>query len=263
MIGISQSGASPDIVGVVAAARRQGAPTIAITNDPARSWRTPPTTSIDLGAGPELAVAATKTYTGELLAIALLAAAMAARPAVARRSPRSRTALAAALEVEPDIERIVADLAARDAGAPGRRRATSTRPRASGHSSSRSSPTSSQTRTPRRTSPRPPRAGRAGLPVLALAAPGAPAADLDALLPAPRRPRRRARSSCRTAPGAVLATRPVPLPEAPPEYLAPIVSIVPGQLHAIHLPGRAALTRRRRATSKVTRTIVPSAETHR
>ncbi|HSS36896.1 MAG TPA: SIS domain-containing protein, partial [Patescibacteria group bacterium] len=35
VIGISQSGASPDIVGVVAAARDQGAPTLAITNDPA------------------------------------------------------------------------------------------------------------------------------------------------------------------------------------------------------------------------------------
>ena len=35
VIGISQSGASPDIIGVVAAARAQGAPTIAITNDPA------------------------------------------------------------------------------------------------------------------------------------------------------------------------------------------------------------------------------------
>ena len=34
MIGISQSGASPDIAAVVAVGRRQGAPTIAITNDP-------------------------------------------------------------------------------------------------------------------------------------------------------------------------------------------------------------------------------------
>src|SRR5262249_13985132 len=34
VIGISQSGASPDIVGVLAEANRQGAPTLAITNDP-------------------------------------------------------------------------------------------------------------------------------------------------------------------------------------------------------------------------------------
>jgi len=33
-IGISQSGQSPDIVGVLEEARRQGAPTIAVTNDP-------------------------------------------------------------------------------------------------------------------------------------------------------------------------------------------------------------------------------------
>ena len=70
VIGISQSGASPDIVAVIAAARRQGAPTIAITNDPASALAAAADRTIELGAGPELAVAATKTYTAELLAIA-------------------------------------------------------------------------------------------------------------------------------------------------------------------------------------------------
>jgi glucosamine--fructose-6-phosphate aminotransferase (isomerizing) len=72
VIGISQSGRSPDIVGVVAAARRQGGATIALTNDPASDLATAAAESIDLSAGPELAVAATKTYTAELLAVALL-----------------------------------------------------------------------------------------------------------------------------------------------------------------------------------------------
>ena len=40
VIGISQSGRSPDVVGVIEAARRQGAPTIAITNDPASDLAT-------------------------------------------------------------------------------------------------------------------------------------------------------------------------------------------------------------------------------
>ncbi|MDT4958970.1 MAG: hypothetical protein QOD31_2769, partial [Pseudonocardiales bacterium] len=72
VIGISQSGASPDIVAVVDAARTQGAPTIAITNEPGSALATAADRTIDLGAGPELAVAATKTYTAELLALYLL-----------------------------------------------------------------------------------------------------------------------------------------------------------------------------------------------
>ena len=43
VIGISQSGRSPDVVGVVAAARAAGAPTVAITNDAGSRSRTPPT----------------------------------------------------------------------------------------------------------------------------------------------------------------------------------------------------------------------------
>ncbi len=76
VIGISQSGASPDVVGVVDAARRQGQPTIAITNEPGSALAQAAEHVIDLAAGPERAVAATKTYTAELAAIALLVAAL-------------------------------------------------------------------------------------------------------------------------------------------------------------------------------------------
>jgi glucosamine--fructose-6-phosphate aminotransferase (isomerizing) len=76
VIGISQSGASPDVVGVVDAARRQGAPTIAITNEPGSALAGAAEHVIDLDAGPERAVAATKTYTAELVAIARLVAAI-------------------------------------------------------------------------------------------------------------------------------------------------------------------------------------------
>src|SRR5690349_1115049 len=76
VVGISQSGASPDVVAVLDAGRRQGAPTLAITNDPTSPLAQAADTTIDLGAGPELAIAATKTYTTELLAIAALSAAV-------------------------------------------------------------------------------------------------------------------------------------------------------------------------------------------
>lgn len=75
-IGISQSGQSPDVVEVIAEARRQGAPTLAITNDPASPLATEAASVIDLGAGPEISVAATKSYTAQLATVALLAAAL-------------------------------------------------------------------------------------------------------------------------------------------------------------------------------------------
>lgn len=76
VLGISQSGQSPDIVGVLAEGRRQGCPTLAITNTTASPLAQMADVVIDIGAGRETAVAATKTYTGELMAIALLSAAL-------------------------------------------------------------------------------------------------------------------------------------------------------------------------------------------
>lgn len=77
VIGISQSGKSPDIVSVVREARLQGALTIAITNQPASDLNQAAEFGINLHAGPEHSVAATKTYTTELTAIAMLSAALA------------------------------------------------------------------------------------------------------------------------------------------------------------------------------------------
>lgn len=72
VIGISQSGASPDVAGVVAAARAQGAVTIAITNEPSSLLGESARHVIELRTGPERSVAATKTYTASLGAVAAL-----------------------------------------------------------------------------------------------------------------------------------------------------------------------------------------------
>jgi glucosamine--fructose-6-phosphate aminotransferase (isomerizing) len=72
VIGISQSGQSPDVVAVLEEGRRQGRPTLAITNDPASPLAGAAEHIIQLHAGPERAVAATKTYTASLAAVALL-----------------------------------------------------------------------------------------------------------------------------------------------------------------------------------------------
>jgi glutamine---fructose-6-phosphate transaminase (isomerizing) len=70
VLAISQSGRSPDVVAVLAAARDQGRPTIAITNDPASPVAALANVVVDLDVGPERSVAATKTYTASLQALA-------------------------------------------------------------------------------------------------------------------------------------------------------------------------------------------------
>lgn len=102
VMGISQSGKSPDIVAVLAEARRQGALTAAITNVTGSDLAGEADYVVDLQAGPERSVAATKTYTGELAAIALLSATLAkdaARLADLRRVPDAVAAILAGTEM--------------------------------------------------------------------------------------------------------------------------------------------------------------------
>ncbi|MCL1601969.1 MAG: SIS domain-containing protein [Actinomycetia bacterium] len=73
VVGISQSGQSPDLLAVLTEGRRQGRPTIAITNDPESPMADIVDLVVPLKAGPERSVAATKTYTASLLAIAMIA----------------------------------------------------------------------------------------------------------------------------------------------------------------------------------------------
>jgi glutamine---fructose-6-phosphate transaminase (isomerizing) len=69
MIAVSQSGESPDLIATVQAARSAGVPVIAVTNSAASTVAGLGDVHVDLCAGPELSVAATKTYTAELLAL--------------------------------------------------------------------------------------------------------------------------------------------------------------------------------------------------
>jgi glucosamine--fructose-6-phosphate aminotransferase (isomerizing) len=76
VVGISQSGQSPDVVSVIEDAGGQGQVTVAITNDPDSPLGQAAQHVLPLHAGPERAVAATKTYTASLCAVAQLAAAL-------------------------------------------------------------------------------------------------------------------------------------------------------------------------------------------
>ena len=109
VIGLSQSGRTPDVVEYVTRARRSGAFTIAITNDPTSDLAAAAEATIPLEAGPELAVAATKTYVNTLAALALLAGHLAGDGvAVADGVRRSAAALS---EWLPVLERAAAELA--------------------------------------------------------------------------------------------------------------------------------------------------------
>ena len=80
VMGISQSGQSPDIVSVIQEGKRQGQPTLAITNDNSSPLAQAAEYVLPLHAGPEKAVAATKTYTASLATLALLSSALAEDP---------------------------------------------------------------------------------------------------------------------------------------------------------------------------------------
>jgi glutamine---fructose-6-phosphate transaminase (isomerizing) len=79
VLALSQSGQTPDVVEYVERARRGGALTVAITNEPESELAAAADAVLPLAAGPEHAIAATKTYTTQLAALALLAGFAAGR----------------------------------------------------------------------------------------------------------------------------------------------------------------------------------------
>lgn len=79
-VAVSQSGHTPEIIDVLAAMRARGARTLAVTNDADSPLAAAADHAIWLGAGAERAVPATKTFTAQLAAFALLAEAVGPVP---------------------------------------------------------------------------------------------------------------------------------------------------------------------------------------
>jgi glutamine---fructose-6-phosphate transaminase (isomerizing) len=106
VIGISQSGESTDTNAVLVDARKQGATTIGITNDPASAMAGIVEFLLPIEAGAEISVAATKTYTCQLLALYLVAYAINGGIELEhlRRIPEW---VRNVLELEEDIEALV------------------------------------------------------------------------------------------------------------------------------------------------------------
>lgn len=256
VIGISQSGESPDIVAVLEEARRQGAPSIAVTNAPSSPLAAVADHVLPLEAGPELAVAATKTYTGQLLAIGSLSAALPGPGA--EEAERDLRGVPTALESALTTEALAAAAARRLRAMPravviGRgydyatARELALKIQELTHVMAHAWSSADFEHGP-----------------LALLEPGFPVLAVvpddvagDGLLPLLRRTRDEHRAelvviSSRTD-AADLA--PIAVPVALPPWLAPIASIVPGQLLAHHLAKARGLdTERPRSISKVTLT---------
>jgi glutamine---fructose-6-phosphate transaminase (isomerizing) len=256
VIGISQSGASPDVVAVIEEGRRQGAPTLAITNDPSSALATAAETCIDLAAGPELAVAATKTYTTELLAIACLSAALSGDPADVAALAAIPEAMAGALGLEPTVESMARDQADAD------RLLVLAR----GYEYATAREWALKLKELARVFADPYSAAdfehgplallEPGVPVLATVRPGPTAVSLTTLLVRLRADFDASIAVVSDQPGALaLARWPFALAPGTPEWLGPIVSIVIGQLHALHLTRARGLDPERpRNLNKVTRT---------
>lgn len=105
VVGVSQSGGSPDLTEVLRVARASGALTVAVTNNPGSPLAQVAELSVDVAAGHERAIAATKTYAAELLALLMLVegvrAGDGALPAEERAALAALPELAAALLGDP------------------------------------------------------------------------------------------------------------------------------------------------------------------
>jgi glucosamine--fructose-6-phosphate aminotransferase (isomerizing) len=113
VLAISQAGTSPDVVEVVAEARRQGSLTVALTNHADSALAGAAEHVLDIGAGPERSIPATKTYTASLLVLAMLSAALngsSAEPLDAGLA-RVPAALRAVIDAEDEMRPLVGALA--------------------------------------------------------------------------------------------------------------------------------------------------------
>jgi glucosamine--fructose-6-phosphate aminotransferase (isomerizing) len=255
VIGISQSGASPDIVSVIEEGRRQGALTLAITNTPGSPLAEAAAQAIWLHAGEEHSVAATKTYTASLAAVAALSAALAedeARFAALEAMPAAvEQVLDGAPAILEDVERYRYMESCVVVGR-GYNYATAyeialklkelTYTLADSYSAAdfQHGPVALVEH---------------GFPVMAIVPEGAMAGEMIDLLVQMRDRETETIVLSPLQDALVLAHTPLPLPAGVPEWLSPIVAVVPGQIFALGLAEAKGLDPDHpRGLHKVTRT---------
>lgn len=104
VVGVSQSGEGTDINAVLESAKNSGAFTLAITNESDSAMARMADETLLIHAGRERSVAATKTYTGQMLHFYLLASILGDRKIDFDRIPEYTQS---ALELTPEVERLV------------------------------------------------------------------------------------------------------------------------------------------------------------
>jgi glutamine---fructose-6-phosphate transaminase (isomerizing) len=112
LVAVSQSGGSPDLVETATVARECGATVLAVTNAPGSALDEAAHLRVDVRAGVEVAVAATKSYTAELLSLWLLLDAWAGGDGTAARTLPD--VVAARLQLLPQVERLAARIGRAD-----------------------------------------------------------------------------------------------------------------------------------------------------
>ena len=234
VIGISQSGESPDVRAVLEEAARQGRPTIAITNVAESPLARAAEAVLPLEAGDERAVAATKTYLNSLGAVALLFATSTGDAEALRELERMPERVAA------QLERSFADAAALDRY--GDIQGGTVVARGINYGTSfeialkirELSGLLFEAYSAADLMHGPVAAIGAGWPVIALAPSGPALESMEAAIASLAK--RRARLIVVADSPAVLAHAETPLPLVPvPEWLSPLVAVVPGQVAALRL----------------------------
>lgn len=255
VIGISQSGQSPDICAVVADAQAAGAATIAITNEVESPLARAAGHVIALHAGPERSIAATKTYTAQLAALALLGLSLAGDEAGLAALRAVPDAVAATLALDGRMAEIAAALSDADAAV--------TISRGYNYATAWEIALKLKELTYVPTEPYsaadfqhgPIALVRAGFPVVLAAPQGATEEGLAAL--AARLRELGARLVAISDSAAILATADLParLPAGVEERFSPLTAVVAGQLFAMHLAhARGIDPERPRGLRKVTET---------
>jgi glucosamine--fructose-6-phosphate aminotransferase (isomerizing) len=235
VLGISQSGKSPDIVAVLAEAQRQHALTAAITNVIDSDLARQADFVIHLNAGVERSIAATKTYTAELAAIALLSAHLANDDSMLATLTQMPDTVTATLTIEQDIAQIAQRYRyMRDCVVIGR-----------GYNYATAFELALKLKELTYTIAEPYSSAdfmhgplalvEHGFPALVIAPSGVILPEMQNFINTLNRREAEVIAISDDPATLKLARIPLPLPQSVPEWLSPITTIIPGQLFAMHL----------------------------
>ena len=256
VVGISQSGQSPDIVTVVQEGQRQGAATLAITDDPGSPLAQAAQHVIFTDTGTERSVAATKTYTAQLMATAMISVGLREGSEGRRELDAVPGLISRALDLEPVVERAAASF----------REMTQSVVLGRGFNYATAHEWSLKLKELAYVMAAPYSSADflhgpvamldRGFPVLVVAPSGAVLPDLIPLLRELALSRGASLLVISNDPEALqLAGTPLAIPVEMPEWLSPLVAIIPAQLFSMHMAAQKGLdVEHPRGLQKVTRT---------